>query len=120
MRQTWRWFGPADKVSLAEVRQAGAAGIVTALHHVAPGAVWPEADIAERKAQIAAAGLSWDVVESLPVSEAIKTGASEREAHVAAWVESLHRLARERRDHDASEEDQHDDERSGDQPGLQG
>lgn len=93
MRQTWRWFGPVDKVTLSDVRQAGAEGIVTALHHIAPGEVWPQADITERKALIEAAGLRWDVVESLPVSESIKTGAPDSAAHIQAWIESLHRLA---------------------------
>ena len=73
MRQTWRWFGPPDPITLSEVRQTGAAGSVSALHHVPSGVAWTAADVAARKAEIEAAGLTWDVIESIPVSEAIKT-----------------------------------------------
>ena len=95
MRQTWRWFGPDDSVTLSEIRQAGAQGIVSALHAIPPGTVWPRAAIAERKALIEAAGLTWDVVESLPVSEAIRTGAPEAAAHFEAYRQSLANLAAE-------------------------
>lgn len=95
MLQTWRWFGPADKVTLSDARQAGATGIVTALHELRPGTVWPRAAIAARKALIAEAGLTWAVVESLPVSEAIRTGGPEAEAHLEAWTRSLENLAAE-------------------------
>lgn len=93
MRQTWRWFGPDDRVTLSDARQAGAEGIVTALHDVPPGAPWAADAIAARKAAVAAAGLTWDVVESLPVSEAVRTGAPEAEAHVDAWIASARALA---------------------------
>ncbi|MEM9318491.1 MAG: mannonate dehydratase [Pseudomonadota bacterium] len=89
MRETWRWFGPADRISLPEIRQTGAAGIVTALHHVPVGNVWQVDDILARKAQIEAACLSWDVIESLPVSEAIKTQTGDWRAHIEAWRQSL-------------------------------
>ena len=99
MRQTWRWFGPADQVSIDDVREAGAEGIVTALHHVPTGTVWTEAEIAERQRAIARrtdgrpSSLTWDVVESLPVSEAIKMQSGDWRGHVDAWRESLRNLA---------------------------
>ena len=73
MKQTWRWFGPDDPVTLAHVRQAGAVGIVSALHHMNRGQAWTDDEMQKRKALIEKAGLSWDVVESIAVPEAIKT-----------------------------------------------
>lgn len=92
MKETWRWFGPADKVSVTDARQAGARGIVTALHHVATGAVWLPSEIAKRQEEVRAAGLDWDVVESLPVSESIKTQTGPWREHVANWRKSLQNL----------------------------
>jgi mannonate dehydratase len=94
MRQTWRWFGPADPITLAEVRQTGAAGIVSALHHVPSGEAWTSQDVAARRAEIEGAGLTWDVVESIPVSEPIKTRTGPWRSHVDAWIESLRAVAK--------------------------
>jgi mannonate dehydratase len=93
MTQTMRWFGPADPVRLSEIRQAGASGIVTALHEVPNGAVWSREAIAARKAMIQADGLEWDVVESLPVHEEIKVGGSDTPALIDAYRQSLSNLA---------------------------
>lgn len=93
MDYTWRWFGPDDPVSLADVRQAGATGIVTALHGIPNGVVWPVDDIMERKAMIEAAGLRWQVVESIPVPEAIKLGTDGWQDLADIWATSAMNLA---------------------------
>ncbi|MFT4022763.1 MAG: mannonate dehydratase [Flavihumibacter sp.] len=95
MDQTMRWYGPDDVVSLADIRQAGCSGVVTALHQVPVGAVWTRAAICERKALIEAAGMVWKVVESLPVHEDIKKGKPEREQWIAHYKESMVNLAAE-------------------------
>ena len=99
MKQTWRWFGPADLVSIDDMRQAGVEGVVSALHHRAPGEVWALAEIQQRQAEIAAfsdgspSSLAWDVVESLPVSEAIKQQKGPWREHIEAYKTSLEALA---------------------------
>ncbi|WP_419909571.1 mannonate dehydratase [Hoeflea sp.] len=100
MRQTWRWFGPLDRVTIGDARQAGAEAIVSALHHLPPGAEWPLEEIAERQQAVATGadgtptGLVWEVVESLPVSEAIKTGSGDWRGDVQRYRTSLSNLAK--------------------------
>jgi len=93
VEQTWRWFGPNDTVTLADARQAGATGIVTALHHRAPGQVWPKEEIDLRKSEVRAAGMAWSVVESLEVSEDIKRRTGNFRQHIEAYCETLRNLA---------------------------
>ena len=99
MKQTWRWFGPPDITSIDDAAQAGAQGVVSALHHIPPGAPWPPEEIAKRQQQIARlkngapSRLTWDVVESLPVSEDIKKQQGAWRTHLAAYRESLHNIA---------------------------
>ena len=93
MKQCWRWFGPVDQIDLGDLHQVGVEGIVTALHELPPGTRWSAAQIAERQAVLRAAGFEWDVVESLPVSEAIKTQGSQMRAHITAYKASLEALA---------------------------
>lgn len=99
MQETWRWFGPKDQVSISDAIQAGARGIVTALHHQPAGAVWPLHEIEERQAIIEkksapfSPALTWDVVESLPVSEDIKRQTGDWREHVDNYKTSLRNLA---------------------------
>jgi mannonate dehydratase len=99
MKQTWRWFGPEDLVSIDDVAQAGAEGIVSALHHLPTGAVWSPAEIARRQGEVARfrngtpSGIGWDVVESLPVSEDIKKQTGDWRAHIENYKTSLENLA---------------------------
>jgi len=94
MERTWRWFGPNDPITLAHIREAGATGIVTALHQIPGGTAWNDAAIAERKAAIEAEGLRWSVVESIPVTNAIKARTDEWRHDVDAWNETLRALGR--------------------------
>jgi mannonate dehydratase len=95
MIESWRWYGPFDKITLSEIAQTGADGIVTALHEIPYGEVWPRDLIAARKAQIAAAGLSWVVVESLPIHENIKRGDGDLSRLFANYRQSMANLAAE-------------------------
>lgn len=93
MTQTMRWFGPDDPVSLRDIRQSGATEVVTALHEVPNGALWPREAIASRKRAIEEAGLGWTVVESLPVHEAIKTRGADWDRLIEQYCTSLGNLA---------------------------
>jgi mannonate dehydratase len=99
MKQTWRWFGPADLATIDDVVQAGAEGVVTALHHVPNGVVWTPEEIAKRQELVrhrkdgSPSGLEWDVIESLPVSEDIKKQKNNWREHIANYKTSLKNVA---------------------------
>ena len=95
MKETWRWFGPLDNISIEEIRQTGTQGIVTALHEIPYGEVWEREAIAKRRDIIRASGFDWDVVESLPLHENIKRGTGKLASLFANYRQSLANLAAE-------------------------
>jgi len=94
MKETWRWFGPGDPVPLDHIKQAGATGIVSALHHLYRGEAWPLNEVLKRRDEILAAGFVWSVVESIPIHNSIKLRSGPYRHFLAAWKDTLATVAK--------------------------
>jgi mannonate dehydratase len=94
MKETWRWFGPEDPVTLDHIKQAGATGIVSALHHFYRGEAWPLHEVLKRRDEILAAGFVWSVVESIPIHNSIKLRSGPYEIYINAWKDTLAAVAK--------------------------
>jgi mannonate dehydratase len=94
MKETWRWFGPGDPVPLDHIKQAGATGIVSALHHLYRGEAWPFDEVLRRRDEISAAGFDWSVVESIPIHNSIKLRSGPYDRFLGAWKDTLSALAK--------------------------
>src|ERR1700679_2798802 len=94
MKETWRWFGPDDPVPLDHIKQAGASGIVSALHHLYRGAAWPSSEVFKRRDEISAAGFVWSVVESIPIHNSIKLRSGPYNRFIGAWKDTLSAIRR--------------------------
>jgi mannonate dehydratase len=94
MKETWRWFGPEDPVPLDHIKQAGASGIVSALHHLYRGEAWPSGEVFKRRDEILAAGFVWSVVESIPIHNSIKLRSGPYDRFIGAWKDTLSAIAK--------------------------
>jgi mannonate dehydratase len=94
MKETWRWFGPDDPIPLDHIKQAGASGIVSALHHLYRGEAWPLDDVLKRRDEILAAGFAWSVVESIPIHNSIKLRSGPYQHFINAWKDSVAAVAK--------------------------
>ena len=94
MKESWRWFGPQDLISLDQIKQAGSTGVVSALHHIYGGQAWPLDEVLRRKAEIESAGLAWSVVESIPIHKSIKLRCGPQGQYIDAWKDTLAAIAK--------------------------